>query len=52
MMARTSGEPGNEAKIKWKDGEVEKVVARLKIEIEKIKAEYENSGLIVITSPS
>lgn len=49
MMAKTSSESGNNAKVKWENGDMEKVVARLKSEIEKIKEEYEESGLIVIT---
>lgn len=52
MMAKTLNEPGNEAKVKWKTGEMEKVVSRLKAEIDKIKVEYESQGLKVITSTS
>ena len=32
-----------------RESEAEKVAARLKIEIEKIKEEYEEQGLIVVT---
>lgn len=50
MMAKTTNEPGNNAKVKWENGDMEKVVARLKIEIEKLKEEYKENGLVVITN--
>jgi hypothetical protein len=49
MMARTPSELGNNVKVKWKEGDMEKVVYRLKIEIEKSKKEYEEMGLRIIT---
>lgn len=48
MMAKTS-EPGNEAKVKWKSGDMEKVVSRIKMEIEKLKGEFKEQGLVVVT---
>lgn len=49
MMGKTAGQPGNDAKVKWKQGEIEKVVSRLKQEIETIKEAYAGLGLNVIT---
>jgi hypothetical protein len=49
MMGKTSNEPGNDAKVKWKEGDMEKVAAKLKREIEMIKEEYEEQGLVIIT---
>lgn len=43
--------PGNDKKVEWKEGEMEKVARRLQIEINKIKSEYLAQGL-VITMPN
>ncbi len=49
MMAKTANEPGNNAKVKWKNGEMEKAVSYFKIEIEKLKQKYKEDGLTVKT---
>jgi hypothetical protein len=49
MRAKTPGVPGNDAKAKWGEGEMEKVVTRIRTEIERVKSEYEAQGLTVIT---
>jgi hypothetical protein len=49
MMAKTPTEPGNDAKVKWNNGDMEKVVARLKFEIDGLKDNYKEQGLVVNT---
>lgn len=49
MMGKTINEPGNDTKVKWREGDMEKVASRLKQEIEILKEEYEEQGLIIIT---
>ena len=49
MRAQSSHELGNDKKVNWKSGEMNKVVHRLRIEIEKICDIYKVHGLILIT---
>lgn len=52
MMAKTASEQGNEAKVKWNEGDMEKAVIHIKDIIEKLKGneEFKKYGLTVITS--
>jgi probable phosphoglycerate mutase len=49
MRAQSPQEPGNDKKVSWKPGEMNKVVRRLKAEIENIYDAYKAHGLTVIT---
>jgi len=49
MMGKTANEPGNNAKVKWAEGEMEAVAKELRVAIENLKIEYEEQGLRIIT---
>ena len=49
MRARSSHELGNDTKVSWKHDDVNKVVRRLKREIEHLYPIYQTQGLTVIT---
>ena len=49
MRAQTSQERGNDKKVSWQSDDTNKVVRRLKTEIESICDTYKTHGLIVIT---
>jgi probable phosphoglycerate mutase len=49
MRAQSPQEPGNDKKVSWKPGDIEKVGRRLKTEIEKIYEAYKAQGLTVIS---
>ncbi len=42
--------PGNNKNVPWKEGDMEKVVARLRVEIKKISADYTEQGLSIVTT--
>lgn len=48
MMAKTVNEPGNNFKVKWGPGEMEKVVTRIKEKIKNRKFDYSNLGLVIL----
>jgi len=50
MMAKNTDQNGDKVKVTWAKGEMEKVVKRLRSEIEKIKKDYVDQGLTIITA--
>lgn len=50
MRGATPYVPGNEAKTQWQAGEMQKVIARLKAEIEEVKALFEALGITIETN--
>lgn len=49
MRAQTTHESGNDRKVQWKSDEMNKVIQRLRAEIESIQGVYKIHGLTVIT---
>ncbi|MCI5052103.1 MAG: hypothetical protein MRY21_03075 [Simkaniaceae bacterium] len=49
MRAKTPEIKGNDRKVKWAKGEMQAVAARIGSELEKLKAQYERQGLVIIT---
>ena len=49
MRAQSSDELGNDRKVSWKSDEMNKVVRRLKAEIEQISPTYKGHGLTIFT---
>lgn len=50
MMGETANQPGNDKKVAWKGEEMATVVHALKIEVEKLKDEYDQADKLVVVT--